>query len=137
MARAWSKARWLGAPDYHPKWYRPALVVWHPRWEYATAKDGRVYQRWGRTTTGTQVDKRGRVSQCEYIEIWVLESTPDQDYRSLTVEVLAHEYLHLIWLRRMHIDPEFKLAQASSWLDAGEAWVRELLGQENGPKHMH
>lgn len=140
--RAWSKARWLGAPDY-PKWQRPALIIWHPQWDFVTTSDkshlkpGQPlrHQRWGMTYSETQVDKKGRVSLCEYVEIWVPESTLHHDYRSLTVEILAHEYLHLIWIRRMHLEPDFKLEQTTNWLDGGESWVRALLDQQDGPVH--
>lgn len=130
--KAWNKARRLGAPDY-PKWQRPALIIWHPEWEYVLNDESRLLQRWGRAWSETQIDKKGRVNLCEYIEIWIPEDT-DAD---LFIEVLAHEYLHLIWARRMRLEPEFKLEQAENWLDGGERWVRELLDQQDGPASLH
>ncbi len=134
-SKAWSKARQVGAPDY-PKWQRPALIIWHP-YRDITERDGKPYQRWGRTYSEIQIDKKGRISLCEYLEIWVPENTEDENYTDLTIEVLAHEYLHLIWIRRNHLELEFKLEQAKNWLDGGELWVRELLGQQDGPIYLH
>ena len=117
--QAWSMARRLGAPAY-PKWQRPALIIWHPHWNGQTL---------GRTWSEVQVDKKGRATLCEYVTIFV----PQRKDTNLFVEVLAHEYLHLIYVRRRHLEPEFKL-EHSLELGEPEAWVRKLLGQEDGPR---
>lgn len=131
VAQAWSKARRLGASNYS-RWQRPALVIWHPQWSFMP-KDDETHQRWGITYSETQIDKKGRVNLCEYIEIWVPEAPDDSIIRNLTIEILAHEYLHLIWIRRMHLELDFKLEQTTNWLDGGETWVRKLLSQQDGP----
>jgi hypothetical protein len=136
ISKAWNKARKLGAPNY-PKWQRPGLVIWHPRSTYHETEDG-VNQRWGRTFSETQIDKKGRVSLCEYIEIWIpRQEDVGHDLSELYIEVLAHEYLHLIWIRRIHLEPDFKLDQANNWMDGGEAWIRKLLNQQDGPRWVH
>jgi hypothetical protein len=123
-------ARRLGAPAY-PKWQAPATIIWHPRWEFVD-RDGTQGQRYGAAHSETQIDKKGRVALCEYIDIWI----PEDADQELFIEVLAHEYLHLIYVRRRHLEPEFKL-EHSVMLGESEKWVRELLGQEDGPRHIH
>jgi hypothetical protein len=128
--KAWNMARRLGAPAY-TKWQRPAHVIWNTDWKFVE-ENGEQLQNFGRAWSELQVDKKGRANFCEYIEINIPEGAPEE----LFIEVLAHEYLHLIYVRRRHLEPEFKL-EHSVMLGESEKWVRKLLGQEDGPRHIH
>ena len=92
----------------------------------------RESKRLGRTWSEVQIDKKGRATLCEYVIVFI----PEGEDHDLFVEVLAHEYLHLIYTRRQYLEPEFKL-EHSMLLGESEAWVRKLLGQEDGPQNLH
>ena len=120
--QAWNNAIKLGAPN-NCKWARQGLIIWHPRWNYSENENGDLVQRWGASKSELQIDKKGRISICEYIDIWIPEEADD----TVFIEILTHEYLHLIWARRYHLEPAFQAEQIANEDFNGEKWVRSLL----------
>lgn len=119
IAECWEAAKALA--DAPESWEVPDTIILDP--VFRPEGHGRLL---GHHFTIMEVDEDGDITAHDRIYIY-LNETEARNYPELVKEVLTHELLHAIYLRKANTD--WKWASDN---DDNEAWVRHLMGEENG-----